>query len=560
MRSGIVLGSHVTVAMLCAIASAAPIGQDRPTYRLETSTSIVHGFRATYQTIYTYYKEFRESKQELWRITLNEKYAGHWIGRNGRLWVLTDGPTKNLGIRMSVSRVWIRDPDANELASVDVRNAMQLIPEELVLKFPDYELDREASGFSKQETFSSQFSLVFKHLGELHINEIFVSNERHRYIVTWNAEGEPESRLEKILFETPSPRSLHPLAELQNWEVWQPASGSRASVLTIYGQKEFLRHRNVDMVVQQQLLYQLPSYVTMTPANRVLWFSFPELNATEEASLFVFNSRGGLIGEVDMMRVGGFKSTRNAKRSLHYTNVQSLNHNNWETMAKVDRYFAGPETIKIVDGLGTHYIITIDGYGNRGSSVVCETLSAEEFLFRKEQQFADYYLIDEKRWTSANGQFTLRIRKLEHKRGRILYRQTLILEDSSGRDYEHELWSMSTVTETNGVFVSDTGRTLIKRVDRIRYRASSPIDEITNLYARDYNGRSTANFNLLSKGFFGTYEEALVSDLSGLSVSYDTPVNQIMFEGAYIPRYWRETYTWEMPDGSTQVFYVARNR
>src|SRR5436309_1072862 len=82
---------------LCALQGCIPraFAQASPTastagYTLEARTAIKNGIRAYPETVYTYSRQFPGGlKTELWRITLQDKYAHHWIGENGKVWVLT---------------------------------------------------------------------------------------------------------------------------------------------------------------------------------------------------------------------------------------------------------------------------------------------------------------------------------------------------------------------------------------------------------------------------------------------------------------------------------------
>ncbi|MCH8979269.1 MAG: hypothetical protein IH945_08505 [Armatimonadetes bacterium] len=559
MRSGIAVWC-ATMQMAASVAATPDLApQDQLSYVLETSTSIVHGFRPTPQTVYTYYRTFRNSKQELWRITLNEKYAAHWIGSHGKVWVLTDG---DLGGR-TAPRLWVRNAEASDLAIVRLNEAVRyLVPDIPQLQlFKTWDFNAEESGFTKLDSFRSQFKLVLDGHGEFHINEVYVGQERYRYIVTWNGTDSPTNPLDELLMGRIQPMHSRPLANQETWEVWESQDRPGPDVLAIYFKSPGRSHANVSLVLKQHELAQLPSYVTKTPRNRVLWFSFPKYGNSTVGALTVFSLGGAMIGEVDLKQAGAFKSARAAGGSLTFTDIQILSGNRWLPLDKAEWYTwfnaKNHETIKIVDAEGYRYLIEISGYGKEGSSVVCERLAPNRFLFRKEQKLVGHKLIDEKHWWSENGEFALRHRTMEDERGRVIYRQTLLREEAKVQDYEHELWSRSSYTDPKDVFVSNSGRTFVLSVDRVQYRSTGPFHEFAALIVYDYDGSRTTALSLLTDNFLGTFEQAQKSDLSGLSVTYDEPESKIKHEGSIIRRFARESYAWKLPNGSVQEFYIA---
>lgn len=376
MRSGIAIGCAVVSLALLAFVGQVSAVQDRPKYVLETSMSVVDGIRPTNQTVYTYYRTFRNSKQELWRITRYEKHAAHWIGSGGRVWVLTE----SIGRGPSSGDLWVRDTQANELARIHLPEAVRFLAPGLPPLEPAkvWSFNTEESGFTKLDNSRSQFRLVLDGQGEFHVNEVRSSKDGVRYVVTWNRLPSTNNQLDELFIGRQNPKASRPLANENTWEVWQAQDNRNTAVLAIYHEIPSRNHRNVSLVKTQYTLDALPSYVAMTPSKRVLWFTFAHYGAKDEAILTIYGRSGAVIGEIDLKAAGGFGSARRAQASLNFTNVQIQKGRSWVDLQQADWYYTSvPETIKIVDARGYRYIIKIEGYGREGSSVVCERLPAQ---------------------------------------------------------------------------------------------------------------------------------------------------------------------------------------
>ena len=265
MKRGIFFLASALAMALSTTAKAEPPQQNRPTKVLEATTTVESGIRSFYYTVYTYKNVSGESEFEFWRIGLREKYVAHWIGPHGRLWVLAE--SGRMG--SSQSKLWVRDLEAKESASIPLGPGMGIVPQSAHPKSPfvGWKFDLDASGLKIIDGFRVQFNLVIDGIGEFHVNERQASRSGNQYIVTWNPAGGPESELEKLLAESVAPNPTQPIAEKKNWEVWESNSALGSGVLAIYASNPLYDLGDVKFV-QHEVRIGAPSFIRDEDAKR----------------------------------------------------------------------------------------------------------------------------------------------------------------------------------------------------------------------------------------------------------------------------------------------------
>ncbi len=549
-------------ACLVACLALAQQDQDRPTYRLDAKTEVVHGFRSTNRTTYTYFWSFKGQERELWRVTLDDKYHRHWIGRDGNVWVASERglmlPSGTFGSTgdPQPDQVWVRSPDARDLAFVNLNRRYRLRTEVPGEQLPKSEIDWDSTGLTDFGPFNSQFKVVYKNLGELHINELRLTENPYQYLVTWNEGSSEQNALDQVVFSQNQIRSKRLPVRSESWELWSSNSPS-VHLLTVFQNDEFDRHSNTRFVSRLVRLEREPTYIVQTPGGRVLVFTFYNGRV---ADLSVLNGAGDVLGEIDLAALGGFVFPQDPQNELDYTNIQTLRGNNWVTMAREKPVYSGqPERFKLMDYEGNQILFKVEGHDPGKAPVTAERLSAADFRLIKEQPMDGFRVVDERRWSSNSGEFVLRTRKIANDAGSTFHRLTLLHVDKKVESHYHEMWSDTEWAAPLDAFVTDTGRALVMSVDAIQYSSSRPIDEVATFRIRDFRNQSFGPvYSLKHERFAGSFEAAKRLSFKELSVEYGKPSEFQKQEDAIVPQVDIETFTWQFSEGRTLKFSLTQ--
>ena len=270
---------------------------------------------------------------------------------------------------------------------------------------------------------------------------------------------------------------------------------------------------------------------------------------------------GDRMGQVDFLENGLFKYDSVAERCLDYTNIEILKRGSWSPLLKANRRrFTGsvPETIRIYDNRNHYYVISIPKSGQLELGIDVERLPAEGVSIIKEPSYPGYTLVNEQEWTSENNVYHFRIRRFENDAGQVVYQHTLLRQEHSVENYLHEFWTAPNDAPINDAFVSNNGHVLFLRVGLTRHGTTGEMVEFAALMALSYDGSVTGGLYLPIDRLFRSYADAQNADLSGLSVEYESPGSQIDFEGAAVMRNARESYTWNLPNGNLERFYIGQ--
>lgn len=488
------------------------------------------------ETVYTYSRKLGAKKKELWRITLPEKHVAHWIGDNGHVWVLGEISGRQLPRR----RLWIRNPNANELATINQSMSDDGIKEARLVKV------------SYQAT---RLTLPAQAKGVRHITEYWAPEQPIRYFMTTADCPEVLTPIDRYLKGNEPIRTIHPVPDAPQWELWT-RSPFNPGVVTIAERNIGNYPSNVSVISSQFEVERSPAHIDRSPNGMILWFFFGFNGQPKEASMTVYDYNGRKVDTVDFLKEGKFETPYAAEHSLRFKEMQALENNRWVPLASARRVsIIEPSTIRISDDRKRNFDIFIPAPEKKSERIGVKRSAQDAALTTKEAVYPDHVQAGDREFKSENGSFTLRVRKLASKSKDPVWVKTLIFQPENGK--AHQFWSKSTPFEVTSGFVSNGGRSYT--LESGFGPKGTPIEGKPQawLSIQPFDGQNPMNVDLAGQNMFRSFEAAVALDLTKWSMKYAEPITQEEFEGESVRIWTGETVVLALPDGTKRELNVV---
>lgn len=547
----------VTIALLSPFAvfvgsgqdsDGAKVSQDRPSYRLEATSEVVQGFRSTDRTVYTYFWTFKGQERELWRVALDEKYEKHWIDRQGNVWVLSSGGVH--GVRPGTfgdakpmpNKLWIRDTAARELGFLNLPQAQYQIARPSGAEQPWGQPDIEEAKLTEITSFKTRFVLPHNNNTELHVYRIFDNDHGYRCLATWTKTGE-QNQLDKVIEATSPIETTNPVSGRKDIELWSSSPGGSDGALVYFAGPPITGPEPIRTAQFVSGPISPPSYVTVTPNNKILWFDFGGYSRNV-AHLDVLDHSARLVGRIDFVKNGMFENAYKAEQALDYTRLSIKRGTWWPYIERVERDSSStPEIVGFGDSANRWYEVTIPSYSDKNGEVTVQRALASVKDLKKEPDYVGFQRTGERIWKSQDGTFAYRVRRFKNDAGRELAQQTFLRYLKNG--LEHEYWSKNLYAEVIDALVTDEGRTLVMTSGEIKNVNTDKMEPFVHLETWNYSGQGYA-VNLGDARFFGSLQVARSANLSQMTVEYEGDMRKIEFEGEDLLVHPVEVFTWSM--------------
>ena len=475
---------------------APPVGDARgASYRLVAETEIKQGSIRQYaESTYAYSVAEGGRARELWTLTRHDHYLRHWISPSGRVWVMTSGMPGPGG----AATLWTRDPSGNgygpwgfhTFLPPTIRGTTRYAQQSA----SGIDLDRVTTWTGGRGDASEGLRMPLKAGGEARVTLVAQEGaapillartlkEGERDLV---AEGLAASPYQNLSFARPVARS--PLAL---WQYREEKTGRTRRILQTLQQATY--GAPIDgvlvRVTAERTVDLAPAAVVRTPAARVLWFGLSRPGEPEAARLTVMRYDGAVLKDVDLLKLGGYRSLADLKARLAFGDVRVQGDGGWVPIDPDDnRSPDAPELLEI-RGEGVRVLVRIDEAG-----VEVERFTGLAAKRPKESPPDPSRILSERAFASPDGRFHLRERHLRSGTPNGIYALTLLgqAEEPDGRVVPVELWSGIDSDAARSVRVTDSGRTFVFRVDPPdEDRPARPV-----LFVREADGRQIAGMDL----------------------------------------------------------------
>lgn len=339
--------------------------RQKPTYELSVEAMPTSGFSEDpARTRYVLSRTDFRPPRELWSLTRTERYVRHWISPEGRVWVATQS-SRNRFVRPeppAFSAVWTRDASGEKGGTWS-----NWSPSSVRTAPPGpFELNRARIVPLRRQGFSEQFRIPRQDGGELRFTLVaredgnpimlsrdLASGEKDLLTETMEEGGYNDLRLTR-------PVSRSPIAL---WEGQAP-NGGRRRILQDVDDWSFLGDPGRPLPIRNERLVALaPASVVRTPGGRVLWFGFSSVGEADAARLTITRLDGAPLADVDLVALGGYESSVEARTRLRFQNLKVDVGGTWEPIEGAGERGAGSlEKIELRDDR-SRFMIVIDAHG-----------------------------------------------------------------------------------------------------------------------------------------------------------------------------------------------------
>lgn len=453
-----------------ASAKEARMKADPAPFTLDAQTTIKNGIREYAETVYT----FRSGARELWRITLNDRYAHHWISPEGQAWVLTSSMVGPGG----GARLWVRDVQGNLLAGWQAPMSGILRPD----REEQYSFGASSLVQLNPGSGSNQLRLITKNgstwrytLAQTSLGMLALSR---------SASAKDQDLLSDQLSKSYSPPSVtFPLGPQAGLSIWSFNTSQGTQSLEEVVQSSGLPNERAPMrIVHERALAAVPAYVARTPAGHTLEFTFSI--GKREARLDVLGANGQLLKSIDLLALGHFATVDSARRDLRFRSVDQMRGENYGIAIEDADYtsYGSPEELRFFDRSGREYRVKI-GAGEQPSIEARASLNLKPQRLKVEPSYPAADLISEKRYVSPDRRFTARVRQYSSKGYRPVV-LTLIasVDDPVAGKATAEVWSSSIPGVPEQVYVSNSGRIFALEEIKLSNAQSPPTLLLLNIY------------------------------------------------------------------------------
>ncbi|RYG38979.1 hypothetical protein EON81_02080 [bacterium] len=477
----------------CEPATMVKAKSQAPKFELKAETEIKIGIRQYAVTKYTYYEINGSDRRELWSITQNENYLRHWISPSGRVWVATSSmPGPGGGGYM-----WTRDARAQRMIGLSYSTALQPDVKESTRhaagSLDDVDLGRVEARVLGTTSFAEQLLLPLKEGGEGRITLVTTREGEQIGVARYVAKGEPDLLTQGLQTSFDAPRFSRPAprSPLALWEMRDEKTGGTLRILqtfqeATFGEPSEGRFKKIETERKGGLHGES---VVRTPAGRILWFGLSQPGEPYAARLTVMRYDGKVLSDVDLLKLGGYSSPEEVREKMSIKDVRIRRGGSYLPIDDQENYSAdSPEELQVKDEGGRTIIDITD------PKVEVKRLTGLAAKPPKEGLWANAKINRERIFSSPNGKFKLRERRVANGKNADIYFETFLgqAEDEMGRQTFVELWSTVSYSPVAQSRVTDSGRTFILRAEPIE--KGKPQRAVMMVYAP--GGNQTAGIDL----------------------------------------------------------------
>ncbi len=527
-------------------------------YELTAKTEIKQGIRPYAETRYVYSEKIGGKKRELWTINRGDNYLRHWISPSGRVWVVTQGMPGPGG----AASIWTRDPSANGYGPWGFHSVLPPTKRNGRLYAGgspgEIDLDRVSvrtlgNGRSEQIRLplvsggESRITLVAREsAGPAILARALKPGERD--LLTEAVEASPH---ESLRLSRPVPRS-----PLVLWEYRDEKTGRERRILQSVEQPTYGDPNDGVLLPlkDEREVALAPASVTRTPAGRVLWFGFSKPGEPDAARLTITRYDGKVLKDVDLVKLGGYENSAEAREGLAIRDVRIRRGSRWLPIDESEAYASdAQEELEIKAGEGRVVL-------KLGEKIEVERLTGAAAIRPKELGWAADNVLSERTFASPNGRFRLRERRLKNGNGPAAYATTLIGDaEEGGKRIPVELWSDFHYDPLHQARVTDTGRAFLLRFDHATNEKNVVVENAA-LFIKSADGAQLAGIALLTDpGWFSTPAEAKANlRLDRLTVVPQGHIGTREVDSVKIPTPAEERLTLPLEDGRVWNMRIGR--
>jgi hypothetical protein len=365
--------SLLLLSILFAVVSLAPGQNSEPKvyFQLGTrSTPVSNGDT----TVYTLKRTIGQSSQDLWSITVHDKYVHHWIASNGTVWVLSTHSRAT-----GSATIWARNTEADRLGQWNLQQIVNSGGAGQTTERPSFgDVDQRKSIPKVFGTHGrDQFDLYLK--SGLMVRYTIVNMEEHSpvRIVRMFPAGKPVSDLLTEALSDSEASIEWPVKYVRTLAVWRFPGQYGRYLLNSFANP--VTSDSTYIVTQERKIDFLPSYVARTPVGRVVWFEFGYLNSVPQATLRLMDKAGREMAAVDLGKLTRGKSAQDLKELLMYQSIGMMKNGYPVVLDSLDQA-TGPsaEVLYMSDRTGLTYRITLTPTTGTDFTVKAESYSREK--------------------------------------------------------------------------------------------------------------------------------------------------------------------------------------
>ncbi len=449
-------------------------------YVLDAKTEWVSGVRMTPYTEYSYFKvDATGSKTILWHERRMEAYARHWVSETGALWVMTKpfiGPGGAGG-------VWYGDPSGGEAGQWPRYGLSSLVDDDHEAKGLTGRTVTLRTGIADELIVSNPRGkearlIAFKPASGLPVQHVQFTREPSQ---TADSPGILEQTLRDLSYKTPSIRQVGWSPGTYEMEAARTTPGGppRFWLLSV-NNPESVRKGLEGTIAFEHMWASKPTLLKYTPSGYLVAFVFDDTKSPGTAVLSVFDHSTKNY-TADLLQLGGFASSREARRSIDLDRGVSWSCPSSSWMTLQDRYDIlygrGHETLDFFDRSGKRYVLDISTADNRKSTYSFRVQTGLQA--RKPLSFQDEAtpVVWQRTASSPHGTFHVSASKRAYSKcyagwtdDPVFILLTADLPDN-GRTTRVEVWSS---TEYGDVYpaVSDSGRVFLLSLNGASGKAS----------------------------------------------------------------------------------------
>ncbi len=575
----------VLVGHSFALIRGTRLGLTRNGYELEVHTEIRSGIRPYAVSQYVYWKTDPWGvRSELWRLTRNELYGKHWVGKTGNLWVLTDSMPGPGGS----GTLWVMDPRGKLLGSWGSWDLFQGVPVPVPPKrihpAADYDVTEAETkhlyrgpGFPTGLIKSTASLTTYKQGGAEELTLPTTTGATVTVDVLWRGyDGKPIAYVSDTLLRKQKPiladvikddrlfcPTIAPLAQdspLMLWTAKSAAPGvhDRHWLSNLgYGwqQSNWLRSAANEREVTHR-----PDATLVTPARNLLWIEAPSpSNAKTHVEYLAEN--GSRLAMADLDR-------HYPANDLHLDDFSVLKDGEWMSIGKSkDRFitYGLTDRVDIYDDHHRRFLFTSDSFdGNH-----LQTFQGFAGRRPKEDVEPRRRIFSETIHKSPNGIFTLRIREVQAFGEKHGMRWTLLAKVPNGNTTaEVELWTgFGYPDEIPAVYVTNSGRVVMFTLehvhgmieDRLKGKTIQKETNLAVMTVTDTGGDQLAGIDLLQPFGFQTLDQVRAGVLMRkLGVESRGQTIHVV-DGLKLPCAEDESFTLRIANRKSQVYHVSKN-
>jgi hypothetical protein len=535
-------GALAAISTVGCISTGMASAGSKRTFELDAKVQYKIGIREYGVTDYTYWETTGGTRKQLWKKQVNEAYVKHWIAPSGRVWIVTAGLPGPGGM----GRVWVADLGGSERESWPGGVPDPRMPGAAAMPMSS-SYDLKKSNVAELRPGVEQLRLVWVSGDERRLTLVEDSKGVKQFgLITTHHPGQPDPRIETILsdraYDLPKIES-----PIDHWQMrfvsvtkpgeTKPAKWWRMSIQQTgdgTGPGKFINPRD-------EADCDYPTSVNPSTGHQhVLWFSL----MGDHPSLEVLKPDGmTTLKKIDLMSAGRFRDAKEAIATWKPENVRVADQG-WTPLLSVkrDQWGGARDRLDAWDDQKRRHFVNFDANDNVLYSVA-EGLATRD---PKEMSSPDVPVLGERKYTSPNGLFTLRIRERKWTGGQNSWSSTLLLAaPDRGKTFNLELYSNFAYDDPGIARVDDLGR--VMKISKDGY----------HIEMFDAEGNGLGSLDPVQRGLCTAAEAKSQIDLSLVKITPTGPIGEKDFEGVTLKQPLSEKVTLTLKNGRSTNYFLS---